>query len=340
MNDTKMECTRVKVGINGLGRFGLHLLQYWLDNYDDALFDIVYINDEVLGFEHIKEIVKTDPYLKLSSRINFKSNGLLEVKNNGLKQEINYTTESFNSIPWLGKTSIFLECSGRHTERIDWDRVIADKTKLVIISATSWTADCICVFGHNHKDIDITKRRVVSYGSCTVNAYVPLADFIHKKWGIDNSDVSVIHNIPVYRAQDFKTLERRNCTLEKVAPVVLPFLNADNFIVTYTVVPHTGVSMIDFRFKLKQEISRDEIVKHLKIAIQTGQLHGIYGIVDIDDGPAAHKFTKHSAVLVEPNIHVRGHSLYIGAYFDNENSANRYFDTINYAIAEGCNERS
>jgi glyceraldehyde 3-phosphate dehydrogenase len=336
MNGAKTECRRVKVGINGLGRFGLHLVQYWIENYDDALFDIAYINDELLDFEHIKEIIKTDAYLKLKSHINFGPNGLLEVNLGGLRRKIDYTNSPFDCIPWAGKVSIFLECSGRHTSRTNWDSVVTEKTELVIISATSLTADYICIFGHNHKNTNLVEQKILSYGSCTVNAYVPLASLIYDTWGIDNSDVNVIHNIPVHRAHDFKTLERRTCTLEKVALMALPFLNDDNFIVNYTVVPHTGVSMIDFRFKLKQEITRDEVIRHLKSAIQDGQLRGLYDIADTDEGPAVYKFTKYSAVLVEPNIHVRGHNLYIGAYFDNENSVNRYFDVINYAIHEEC----
>ena len=36
------------VGINGFGRFGLHLLKYWLDRSSKSSFKIDYINDDYL----------------------------------------------------------------------------------------------------------------------------------------------------------------------------------------------------------------------------------------------------------------------------------------------------
>ena len=50
----------VKVGINGFGRFGLHLLKYWLDRDKDANFIVMYINDDTLSIDDTLEILKTD----------------------------------------------------------------------------------------------------------------------------------------------------------------------------------------------------------------------------------------------------------------------------------------
>ena len=35
-------------GINGFGRFGLHLLKYWLDRADTTKFSVGFINDDTL----------------------------------------------------------------------------------------------------------------------------------------------------------------------------------------------------------------------------------------------------------------------------------------------------
>ena len=51
-------------GINGFGRFGLHLLKYWIDNYDKTKFDIEYINDDFLDQNKILEIIKNDTKIK------------------------------------------------------------------------------------------------------------------------------------------------------------------------------------------------------------------------------------------------------------------------------------
>ena len=59
---------------------------------------------------------------------------------------------------------------------------------------------------------------------------------------------------------NMNTLTRKFCTLEKSAPNLLPFLNENNFVVNYTLVPFSGVSMIDFRFKIRNSKHRMEIL--------------------------------------------------------------------------------
>ena len=44
-------------GLNGFGRFGLHLLKYWLDRNNEANFTINYINDDSLSIFQSYEII-------------------------------------------------------------------------------------------------------------------------------------------------------------------------------------------------------------------------------------------------------------------------------------------
>lgn len=317
-----------KVGINGFGRFGMHLLQYWVDNYEDAHFDIVGINDDTLDIELLKNIIENDPYLTLKNNIDFKENRLIMRVGDNHKKAI-YSTAKSENISWLGEVDVFLECSGKHTAKKDWSEVLVGQTRHVIISATSWAADNILVYGYNHQKYT-SDTKVISYGSCTVNAYIPLARWIHDKWGVLDSDVHVIHNIPLHKKNDYTVLKRQTCTLEQVAPYLLNFINEDNFKVTYTLVPYTGVSMIDYRFKVAKKMHQNELINSLKNAIESGDLKGLYRLVEHDNGPEEHKFTKESSVLIESNIRMIGDNLYIGAYFDNENSATRFFDLTNY----------
>ena len=106
----------------------------------------------------------------------------------------------------------------------------------ILFSATSWDCDQTIVYGFNENKI-LKRSRSISYGSCTVNAYVPLANFINKKFLVQDSDVNVIHNIQSYKLEKFNTLNRKFCTLEKSGPNLLSFLNKENFKVNYTVVP-------------------------------------------------------------------------------------------------------
>ena len=54
------------VGINGFGRFGLHLLKYWIERFYNSGFIIKYINDENLNIVRIFEILNSDQYCKIN----------------------------------------------------------------------------------------------------------------------------------------------------------------------------------------------------------------------------------------------------------------------------------
>jgi len=323
----------IKTGINGFGRFGLHLLKYWLDHKDKANFEISYINDDFLSIKEVLNIINSDSYVVFNNyKISLADNQLVIVGNDGLEQRIEYTNKPKLEIPWIGKPDIFLECSGKNTSKKDCDIYLIGNTKKVLISATSWDAKNI-IFGFNHQDLN-ENDKIISYGSCTVNAYVPLANYLHKKYGIVESDANFIHNIPNYKLKDFNTLHRKFCTLEKSGPNLLTFINENNFTVNYTVVPYDGVSMLDFRFKLKKNVSYQELIDDLQYAFSQGELAYLYDFQESDKGPEVHKFTTYSAVFIKPNTRTINGNLYLHGYFDNENSVNRYFDLANYVSTE------
>ena len=156
------------------------------------------------------------------------------------------------------------------------------------------------------------------------------ADYLNSKYGIEDSEVNVIHNIQGYRLQDNYTLIRKFCTLEKSAQELLSFINADNFIVNYTVVPYTGVSMIDFRFRFKKPINRESFIHDLQNAMVEGSLKSLYFFDKVDIGPEVYNCTPFSTIIIEDAVKVIGDNVYIHGYFDNENSVNRFFDLTDY----------
>lgn len=316
----------IVAGINGFGRFGLHLLKYWLDRSEDAPFTIAHINDDALTPPDILQVITTDEAVSFNKyKVAHLAGALSVVKPNGLHHRIELTHATKSDIPWLGTPDLFLECSGKNTIASESREFLRGRTRLVLISATSWDADKTLIVGFNTAEIR-PDHQVVSYGSCTVNAYVPLAAYVHEKFGILDSDVAVIHNIQPYRLKDANTLNRKFCTLEKSGPNLLPFLGPDNFTVNYTVIPYTGVSMIDFRFRLERLPSKADFIADLRDACARGPLQDLYSFDEKDRGPEVYNCTTFSTVFVEENVRVVGDSVYLQGYFDNENSVNRYFD--------------
>ncbi len=318
-------------GINGFGRFGLHLLRYWSEQIDSARFSINYINDCRLSLADIEAILATDRYFS-NHNYTFEENAILIHLKNGSTHRVEYTNDSDSDIAWVDNVELFFECSGQHTANDDARLFIGKRTRHVLVSATIGKPDFIAIYGYNHRELP-RDRHLLSYGSCTVNAYVPIAAMINDEFGVIDSDVNVIHNVPEYQLQNFDTLKRKACTLQAAAPMLLPFIHNDNFLVNYTLVPYSNVSIMDFRFRLQNHKDRD-IKQALLQGISGGVLNDLYGVVQNDNGPEEHKFTTASAVLVESSIQLVGDNLYFQAYFDNENSVNRYFDIGNY-LANG-----
>jgi glyceraldehyde 3-phosphate dehydrogenase len=320
---------KTSTGINGFGRFGMHLLKYWIERHSEATFSIDFINSTSISSNKLLEIIRNDPHLaQLNQYILLKNNTLIVSLPSGKTHNIEYSQKAQNQIPWLGKPVVYLECSGKNTDADQARTFLVGNTKYVLISASSPKSDKTLIYGYNHQNFtDIDK--IFSYGSCTVNAYVPLANFINSKFGIIDSDVNVIHNVPVHKYEESNTLDRRTCTLQWSAPKLLPFISKDNFKVNYTLVPYLGISLIDFRFRIKSS-SKTEIMKSLNQAIDDGALKGLYKFEKVDTGPEPHKFTPYSAVLIERTLDLIGNNLYIQAYFDNENSVNRYFDVLSF----------
>ena len=216
--------SKIVCGINGFGRFGLHLLNYYLNSIEKSEFEVKYINDDMLGIDHALSIIKNDHYVHIYNDFSIKIKEDCLVFND--THEIKYTNNQTNEIPWIGSPDIFLECTGKYTDAELARQFKTGNTKKVLISATSLNADKTLVYGFNHLDYS-SADDVISYGSCTVNAYVPITNYMDKLFNVLASDVNVIHNVPEYqlRIRSIETpglprvpIKRTSCTLSKVAP--------------------------------------------------------------------------------------------------------------------------
>ena len=318
----------LSAGINGFGRFGIHLLKYWLDRCKESNFTIKFINDDFLSPQEVYELILNDEYVSFNKfKVQLSGDNLNIIKPSGEKFEIRLTSSDPETLDWIGQPDLFFECSGKRTVAERNKCLIKGNTKIVIVSATSWDIPKTLVYGFNHKDFK-TSDTLISYGSCTVNAYVPLAKYMHERYKFPDSDVNVVHNVAKHKLEN--TLIRKFCTLEKSAQQFFSFLNDDNFIVNYTVVPYTGVSMIDFRFRIPESVTLNQFISDFEEAITDGELKGLYGMDEVDIGPEVHNCTTFSTNFIRENIKLIGNNIYMHGYFDTENSVNRYFDLVNF----------
>ena len=323
-------------GLNGFGRFGLHLLSYFLKRKEECNFEIKFINDEILDINKVLDIIVHDKYVKIYEDFTVKIKDENTLLFND-EYEIIFSNKASDEITWLGEPEVFMECTGKYADAKKARNFKIGKTKKVVISATSLNSDSTLIYGFNHESYR-EKDEVISYGSCTVNAYIVLANYLNTKYEVSSSDVNVIHNIPEYQlSSEGKIITpglpevsilRKSCTLSEVAPILLNFVSDKNFNVNYTLIPYTGVSLIDFRFSLKK--NSDKFWENFSSACLDGELKNLYHISEKDLGPETYQNTEFSSVIIKENSYIKGNNLYLSAYFDNENSVNRYYDLVNY----------
>ncbi|SCW72511.1 glyceraldehyde 3-phosphate dehydrogenase [Sphingobium faniae] len=330
----------LNVGLNGFGRFGLHLLKYWLDRNEEAPWKICWINDDHLSLKDAYRLMLNDEYVIFNKyKIYAEGDTLTFLQPNGRKHVLQYTNAPKDQIPWAGEPDLFFECSGKNTIAQRCDDFLTGRTKQVLISATSWDADTTLVYGFNHQDWH-PDLRTISYGSCTVNGFVPLAQWFNAMYGVVSSDVNVIHNEASHK-RGGETLLRKFCTLEKSGPQLLQWLPADRFIVNYTVVPYSGVSMMDMRFRCQRPPTVEQLAGDLSLAMADGgPLAGLYDMDVADIGPEVYNCTAYSAVIIRNAMKVLHDEIYFQTYFDTENSVNRYYDLSSFVARKMLGQES
>ncbi len=321
----------VSCGLNGVGRFGLHFLRYWLEHGESCGITIDYLNDPKLDLSELGNILESDAYLNFSKYDLVLHDTFISLTRGGFEHRIQFSNEPTELIPWIGLPDLFLECSGAIAQ--DYEQLLAlatNNTKRVIVSQTSWVADQTIIFGFNHETLH-ENSRVISYGSCTVNAFVPLASWVNDRFGVSGAEVNIIHNVPRYQLERYRTPKRRFCTLEKSGPRLLDFIAYDNFRVNYTLIPYTGPSSINVRFQIREKgIEANFFFDELNQALEVGPLKSLYGCCAADSGPDGVKFSRYSAEFIRDESVSNNTGLHLYGYFDNENSCNRFFDLVNF----------
>ena len=82
---------KTQASLNGFGRFGLHLLNYYLDRYQDCSFTLSSINDETLSVNQMISIIQKDRYVRILENwdMSFDSNSIIfQRESNSIELEI------------------------------------------------------------------------------------------------------------------------------------------------------------------------------------------------------------------------------------------------------------
>ncbi len=181
---------RVRVGINGMGRIGRDVLRAAVDRAEPG-FEIVAIND-VAPPETVAHLLRHDStYGRWGHTVELEG-GFLTVDDHSVRvlQEPDPA-----QLDWAAHgVDVVVEATGRfRTRERATAHLTAGATKVVLTSPGT-DLDATIVMGINDDVYDPSTHHLVSNASCTTNCAAPMAQVLHRSFGIEEGLITTIHS--------------------------------------------------------------------------------------------------------------------------------------------------
>jgi glyceraldehyde 3-phosphate dehydrogenase len=327
----------LKVGINGFGRIGRMVLRSIIENNRNDL-EVVAINNR--GNSEISSfLLKHDTiHGKLNAKISH-SEKTIEI--NGKKISMIHETE-ISKIDWKKyKIDVVLECTGKFNTKEKSAQHIKSGAKKVLVSAPCKGAINI-IFGVNQKTLKKSDQ-IISAASCTTNCLVPVAKVINDNFGIETGFMTTIHSYTTDQRlldNSHKDLRRARSAPNSIIPTtsgatkslgdVIPELKGKVEGISIRV-PTPNVSLVEFVFSSKKNLSAEEINNSLSKASKS-ELKNILDTSNEQLISADFNHNPHSAIVdLSLTKVIETKMAKVSAWYDNEwGFACRMCDLANY----------
>lgn len=297
----------MRIAINGFGRIGRTFLRTIFSDSDaQKKIDVVAINVGPADIDGVLHMFKYDTIMgtfrgdvvrtKDALTINGHSIALLAQSDPATLDWKKYT------IDWV------IDASGHFTQREMAKKHQDAGAHGVLITAPAHGADTTIIMGVNDQSFNKEKDTVVSLGSCTTNAIVPMLDLLDKTFGVEYGAMTTIHaytNTQVLLDVEHHDLRRSRAAALNIIPTttgagrlieqILPQLKG-KIMATAVRVPVANVSLIDLVFQTKHPITM-QAVNDACTKAQSGYLSGIMEVADVPLVSADFYRNKHSVII-------------------------------------------
>lgn len=276
----------IRVGINGFGRIGRHVLRIGLGRED---LEFVCIND-IADTETLAHLFKYDSVFG-------RYPGEVECNGEGITVDGKFirvfSERDPANIPWTETgAQVVAEASGIFRTREAAAAHMGETVKKVIITApASGEVDFTTVMGINDHDYKPESHDVISNASCTTNCFGMLVKVLHENFAIRRGEMTTIHSYTNdQRILDtpHKDKRRARAAALSIIPtstgaanaiqIVFPELKGKLSAVAVRV-PTPNVSLVDFTCEVKKGTSRDEVNETFREAAE-GNLDGYLSYVE------------------------------------------------------------
>ncbi|KJK18510.1 type I glyceraldehyde-3-phosphate dehydrogenase [Pseudomonas sp. B21-032] len=322
----------LRIAINGFGRIGRNILRaLYTQGYRQDL-QVVAIND--LGDSAINaHLLKYDSVHGSFAATVESDHESITV--NGDRIAVS-AIRNPAELPWKAEAiDVVFECTGLFTERAKAAAHLTAGAGKVIISAPAKGADATVVYGVNH-DILRPSHQIISSASCTTNCLAPLAQVLHREFGIEQGLMTTIHAYTndqsltdVYHSDPYRAraatqsmIPSKTGAAEAVG-LVLPEL-AGKLTGMAVRVPVINVSLVDLTVNLEREATAEAVNALFKEASRHSKVLGYNSLplvsCDFNHNPL-------SSIFDANHTRANGRMLKVLAWYDNEwGFSNRMLD--------------
>lgn len=319
----------LRIAINGFGRIGRNFLRTLLLDYkSQQKLKIVAINIGPANRESIAHMFKYDTIMgSYPGYVALEENELL-VDDQRIRI---FSEKEPQLLPWQSlNIDWVVEASGHFTHRQEAELHRQAGAGNVLITAPAKDEDIAIIPGVNDAAFNAKEHHIVSLGSCTTNALVPMLKVLDDAFGIQNGCMTTVHaytNTQVLLDVEGEDIRRSRAAALNIIPTstgsakmvvkILPQL-AGRIEATAIRVPVAIVSLIDLTFTTQKMVTVSAINQAFTEAKQ-GSMHGI---VDITTEPLVSidfKGNEHSVIIDGQLSAVSGnHMGKVFGWYDNE----------------------
>lgn len=332
--------TKIKVGINGMGRIGRTVLRE-IFNRNIQDIEVVAVNSPGLPEEYVHLLRYDSVFGKFDADVSIEDGHILDI--NGHKITFHKYRDP-EEIPWAtNKVDIVIDATGVFKDMAGLGKHLRGTVKKVIMCAPGKDLDGTFVMGINHEDYNPELHNIVSNASCTTNCLAPVAKVLNDKFGIESGFMTTVHSYTGDQRildSSHKDLRRARAAAISMIPTTTGAAKAVGLVIPdlkgkldgYAIrVPTPNVSLVDLNVVVKKNVTKEEINAAMKEAAE-GELQGVLGYTDEPLVSVDYMGMRESSMIDGELTNVMGgNNVKVVAWYDNEAGfSNRVIDLTCY----------
>ena len=328
----------IKVGINGFGRIGRHILRIGLER--DGI-EFVGIND-ISDSKTLTHLFKYDSIFGPYKGEVKSENGHMLINGKPIRV---FSERNPSDIPWQDVgAELIAEASGIFRSKEEASLHLGETVKKVVITAPAkGKVDLTTVLGANQNSYDSANHNIISNASCTTNCFAMIVKVLNENFGIKKGQMTTVHsytNDQQILDAPHKDLRRARAAALSIIPtstgaasaieIIFPELKGKMSALALRV-PTSDVSVVDFTCEVEKSTTVEEINEKFKEA-SMGELKGYLRYVDEELVSSDFVGDPHSAIFDAPLTSVvEGNLVKVIGWYDNEYGySSRVVDLIEY----------